>query len=453
MSNTVIKTENLGKRYHLGVIGTGTLTHDLQSWWARFKGVEDPNTKIIHKLTDPQVKKLNRNTSQKYKHGDISNYKLMEDEYVWALKEVTFKVSRGEALGIIGPNGAGKSTLLKILSRVTVPTSGQIQVKGRIASLLEVGTGFHPELTGRENIFLNGAILGMKKTEIKQKFDEIVEFAEIDKFLDTPVKRYSSGMYVRLAFAVAAHLESEILIVDEVLAVGDGQFQDKCLGKMNDVSKSGKTVLFVSHNMNAIERLCTNCILLEEGRIKEHGTDVRSIISNYLFGSNERLKTSVWENIGNKIINDYFKPSIMYISDIHGIKSEMPLSNDKDFYLNIIGETKELNPILEISYVVYNEDNYEIYASSLIDKPMNKTPKLKCGSNHLRTKIPKRFLNEGTYRITLCICLHNQCFICDPLKNEAYILISIKGGLSDSPFWIERRVGVMAPVLDWEIIN
>jgi len=229
MSNTVIRVENLSKQYRLGTLNHGTLYRDLQSWWARKRGREDPNSRI-----------------------GTSDHSQSNNDTFWALKDVSFSVEKGEVVGIIGRNGAGKSTLLKILSRVTAPTTGEVKVKGRIASLLEVGTGFHPELTGRENIYLNGSILGMKKREIDAKFDEIVKFAEIEKFLDTPVKRYSSGMYVRLAFAVAAHLEPEILIIDEVLAVGDAAFQKKCLGKMKDVStKEGRTVLFVSHNMGA----------------------------------------------------------------------------------------------------------------------------------------------------------------------------------------------------------
>src|SRR5476651_403780 len=228
----IIKVENISKAYQLGQIGTGTLSRDLERSWARLRGKEDPFLKI----------------------GEVNDRsKKGGSDIVWGLKDLNFEIERGDAVGIIGRNGAGKSTLLKILSRVTSPTIGSVKVKGRVASLLEVGTGFHPELSGRENIFLNGAILGMRKLEIKRKFDEIVDFAGVERYIDTPVKRYSSGMYVRLAFAVAAHLEAEILVVDEVLAVGDAEFQKKCLGKMGDVSKGeGKTVLFVSHNMGSI---------------------------------------------------------------------------------------------------------------------------------------------------------------------------------------------------------
>ena len=256
--STVIKVENLSKHYRLGLIGGKTLHDDLNRWWARVRKQPDPLLKI------GQEDRQNGN-----------------GEYIWALRDINFEVQQGEIVGIIGRNGAGKSTLLKILSRITAPTSGQVKVKGRIASLLEVGTGFHPELTGRENIYLNGAILGMKKAEIDRKFDEIVAFAEVEKFIDTPVKRYSSGMYVRLAFAVAAHLEPEILVVDEVLAVGDGAFQKKCLGKMGEVAKEGRTVLFVSHNMAAIQGLCSKCLLFNSGQLASEGAS-QDIVEQYL---------------------------------------------------------------------------------------------------------------------------------------------------------------------------
>jgi len=263
-ADVVIRIEDVWKQYHLGTISRATLQEDLQSWWARFWGKDDPNSCVI-------------NTSC-----------TTGENLFWALQSVTLDIKQGEVLGIIGRNGAGKSTLLKILSRVTSPTKGLIKIKGRVASLLEVGTGFHPELTGRENVFLNGAILGMSKAEMLCKFDKIVAFAEIDKFIDTPVKRYSSGMYVRLAFAVAAHLEPEILIIDEVLAVGDALFQKKCLGKMQEVSKEGRTVLFVSHNIGAIHTLTQKCVYLEKGMIHSYG-DTHSTVSKYL---NHSLSTT-----------------------------------------------------------------------------------------------------------------------------------------------------------------
>jgi len=283
MSSTVIKVENLGKQYRLGEVGTGTLSHDLNRWWASIRGKEDPFIKIGEN---------NDRTTR------------ASSEYVWALRNINFEVEAGEVLGIIGRNGAGKSTLLKILSKVTKPTSGRILTKGRIASLLEVGTGFHPEMTGRENIFLNGAIMGMTRMEIRKNFDEIVDFAGVERYIDTPVKRYSSGMYVRLAFAVAAHLEPEILVVDEVLAVGDAEFQKKAIGKMNDVSKEeGRTVLFVSHNMTAVKALCTKGIVLEHGSIAFCGTSIDAI--NYTLSENKFVESTIISGMSfcNKDIN------------------------------------------------------------------------------------------------------------------------------------------------------
>lgn len=264
-----IKVEGVSKAYQLGTFSSGTLGQDLQRWWASLRGAEDPLLKLGEE-NDRTIKG--------------------KSDVVWSLKDIDFQISQGDAVGIIGKNGAGKSTLLKILSQVTSPTTGKVKVKGRIASLLEVGTGFHPELTGRENIFLNGAILGMRKKEIKDKFDEIVDFSGVERYIDTPVKRYSSGMYVRLAFAVAAHLESEILIVDEVLAVGDADFQKKCLGKMGDISKGkGRTILFVSHNMASIRAFCSKGIYLNNGNIKSVG-HINDIISEYLSSNQPKIQ-------------------------------------------------------------------------------------------------------------------------------------------------------------------
>ena len=258
MEKLAIKIEHVSKQYRLGAIGGGTLKGDLQSWWAHIRGKEDPNSKI----------------------GDRTD--IQAGDYFLALDDINFEVKKGEAVGIIGHNGAGKSTLLKLLSRVTAPTKGKISINGRIASMLEVGTGFHPEMTGRENVYLNGAILGMTRAEIDKKFDEIVNFSEVARFIDTPVKRYSSGMYVKLAFSVAAHLDSEIMIMDEVLAVGDMAFQKKCLDKMRSATKrEGRTVLYVSHNMNTIRRLCDRCIVMEHGKIIFTG-DVEEAIEVYM---------------------------------------------------------------------------------------------------------------------------------------------------------------------------
>lgn len=289
MDNLVLKVESVSKQYRLGLIGTGTLSHDLNRWWYKIRGKEDPYLK----LGEENIR------SNKGK-----------SEYVWALKDISFDIKQGEVLGIIGKNGAGKSTLLKILSRVTGPTTGSLKIKGRIASLLEVGTGFHPELTGRENIFLNGAILGMTKAEINRKLDEIIDFSGVERYIDTPVKRYSSGMYVRLAFAVAAHLEPEILVVDEVLAVGDAEFQKKCLGKMKDVSSKGRTVLFVSHNMSSVKSLCQKGILLENGKIVSNG-NIDDVVN--LYSKNDYSFNNIWKSDKDKNLPIYFKEIIATI--------------------------------------------------------------------------------------------------------------------------------------------
>src|ERR1035437_2271471 len=302
MSDVVIQVDHLWKKYRLGVLGTGTLRHDFNRWLHRVAGKPDPYAKVGSEGGNLKAEGQKPETSGQKSEAPspqfssfIPHPSSLRDDEMWASRDISFEVKQGEVLGIIGRNGAGKSTLLKILSRVTAPTSGEVRVKGRIASLLEVGTGFHPELTGRENIFLNGAILGMTKMEIRAKLDEIVAFAEIEKFLDTPVKRYSSGMYVRLAFAVAAHLEPEILIVDEVLAVGDAQFQKKCLGKMGEVAQGGRTVLFVSHNMVAVQSLCRRALLLGEGRLVDEGP-VASVVSGYLRLAHGREESPEWDS-------------------------------------------------------------------------------------------------------------------------------------------------------------
>ena len=265
MKNTVIAISNLSKQYRLGTISTGTLARDISSFYARYVGKEDPNSLV--------------NTD-----NELTSH---EQDNIWALKDISLNINQGEILGIIGKNGAGKSTLLKILARITAPTTGEVKIKGRLSSLLEVGTGFHPELTGRENIFLNGAILGMNKNEINNKLRNIIEFSEINKYIDTPVKRYSTGMKVRLAFSVAAHLDPEILIVDEVLAVGDASFQDKCLNKMNSISEEGRTILFVSHQLQWINELCERCILIEDGKIIMDDNST-TVIDRYLKNTDQR---------------------------------------------------------------------------------------------------------------------------------------------------------------------
>jgi len=311
--STVIKLENISKQYRLGTVGSGTIQGDVAKAWAKMLGKEDPTLKI----------------GQENKLADANG------EYVWALKDINLEVKQGEILGVIGKNGAGKSTLLKILSRVTAPTTGSIKVKGRIASLLEVGTGFHPELTGRENVFMNGAILGMRKAEVKSKLDEIVDFAGIAKYLDTPVKRYSSGMYVRLGFAVAAHLEPEILIVDEVLAVGDVEFQKKAIGKMQDVSQnSGRTVLFVSHNMQSIRNLCNNAMMLSRGQIENYG-NVEEIVDTYI------SENSILSSSSGEIVNTIEESPIQFVNvEIENLSSSQDIIPGCNLSVKVFFEVK-----------------------------------------------------------------------------------------------------------------
>ncbi len=296
-----LKAENISKQYRLGQVGTGTLSHDLNRFWHQIRGKEDPYLKIGEA-------------------NDRAN--KGESEYVWSLKDINFEIEQGDAVGIIGRNGAGKSTLLKLLSKVTKPTTGKIYTNGRIAALLEVGTGFHPEMTGRENVYLNGAILGMTRKEINRKFDEIVDFSGVERYIDTPVKRYSSGMYVRLAFAVAAHLESEILIVDEVLAVGDAEFQKKCLGKMGDVSKGeGRTVLFVSHDLNAVSQICDTGILLSNGLVEFKGK-IRDTVATYLNADSDDV---IYLN------NNDNSKKLMFIKQIEVTKTDGSISKQYSY--------------------------------------------------------------------------------------------------------------------------
>lgn len=326
---TAIKVEDLSKIYRLGEIGTGTLSQDLHRWWNQVRGKEDPFLKIGQKNVRTQ-----KGTS----------------EIVYSLQDLNFEIQQGDAVGIIGRNGAGKSTLLKVLSRVTSPTTGSIKINGRIASLLEVGTGFHPELTGRENIYLNGAILGMRKSEITRKFDEIVAFSGVERYIDTPVKRYSSGMYVRLAFAVAAHLDSEILIVDEVLAVGDAEFQRKCLGKMGDISKGqGRTVLFVSHQLGMIQSLCSSAIYLQNGMIKDKG-DVQDVIRNYISTSKE-----VSSAFKNELMFDLKNQLAAQVLSLKLVDEKGQVKNDFDVFENkYLVVSLKVNETLNSATLFYN---------------------------------------------------------------------------------------------------
>jgi lipopolysaccharide transport system ATP-binding protein len=381
---SVIKVENLSKQYRLGAIGTGSISHDLNRWWHTLRGKEDPYLKIGE-------------TNDRSKKGD--------SEYVWSLKDINFEIEQGNAVGIIGRNGAGKSTLLKILSRVTGPTTGSLKVKGRIASLLEVGTGFHPELSGRENIFLNGAILGMRKHEIQRKFDEIVDFSGVERYIDTPVKRYSSGMYVRLAFAVAAHLESEILIVDEVLAVGDAEFQKKCLGKMGDVNKGeGRTVLFVSHNMGAIKTLCRKGILLQNGLLRAQDDNLENIIDLYLdqsFANDKKIP------INDRI--DRSGNALIRITDLHlkntAGENNLSLGRPLELVLNYDGKTEYSRGKILISINNQHGETVLFLDSSTV----NSTPNLFYKNGSVNIIISPDFgLPIGKYFVNIAFLLNEE---------------------------------------------
>jgi len=378
MSDVVIKAENLGKKYIIG--------HQAEN--GRYVALRDVlvrNAKNLWHKTKDLV------SGKPIIQGDTT-------EEVWALRDVNFEIKRGEAIGIIGRNGAGKSTLLKILSRITEPTTGRVTIKGRVASLLEVGTGFHPELTGRENIYLNGTILGMSRVEIKRKFDEIVAFAEVDKYLDTPVKMYSSGMYVRLAFAVAAHLEPEILVVDEVLAVGDAEFQKKCLGKMDDVAHQGRTVLFVSHNMGAIDVLCEKTIFFDQGKVIDFD-QTQEIISSYLSSIQRDSKVAL---ISRK---DRGGTGVAIISDVHiagvdGSPLKQVISGQKcSIIMEYESRIKLINPTFK--FTIYNSFGQPLlhFDSSLCDKPLQITNNKGCVGCSIK-KLP---LAKGSYRMNVSI--------------------------------------------------
>lgn len=382
--STVIKVENISKQYQLGNIGTGTLSHDINRWWHKIRGKEDPYLKIGEE--NKREAKGNSN-------------------YVWALNNINFEVKQGEVLGIIGRNGAGKSTLLKILSRTTAPSTGRLRIKGRVASLLEVGTGFHPELTGRENVYLNGAIMGMTKREITNKFDEIIDFAGVERYIDTPVKRYSSGMYVRLAFGVAAHLEPEILIVDEVLAVGDAEFQKKCLGKMKDVStREGRTVLFVSHNLDAIKTLCNKAMLLQYGRVDMEGTTGR-VLNRYLEADGQVLEQTFAFKKGS--------PSITFVSVN---KEELGLGK-----LEMTIGFQSPTPVKGIvpGFVLYNSLNVPVFGSNTRFHQPYWDISMLMDSAIMQVKVNDLGIHSGTYKVSFW--LGDQQQVDYDMKLEALI--------------------------------
>ncbi len=402
MSALSIQVENLSKLYRLGQVGTGTLKHDLNRLWYSVRGKENPYLKIGQ--TNDRTKKS-------------------ESDFAWALKDINFEVKQGEALGIIGRNGAGKSTLLKILSKITSPTTGEINVKGRIASLLEVGTGFHPDLTGKENIFMNGAILGMRKWEIQKKFDEIVDFAGVAAYIDTPVKRYSSGMVVRLGFAVAAHLEPEILVVDEVLAVGDAEFQKKCIGKMKDVSTNqGRTILFVSHNMSAVQNLCDTAMFLKNGEFVTKGP-AKQIVREYL---SERNNLSSYKE---------------YEKYLKSVKIEQ--ANDK-IILTAEYFTDQIFDSPQIGFVLYNNEGIPIFGSNPnIENLEIDNSKIKEGKIVLEISEPK--LTDGDYILSIWFKDKFNTYI----EDLECLTLSVSG-MTTNKQWGQSFIGNVVPKTNWQ---
>ena len=413
-----LKAEDISKQYRLGQVGTGSLSHDLNRFWHQIRGKEDPYLKI----------------------GD-SNDRTQKgnSDYVWSLRDINFEIEQGDAVGIIGRNGAGKSTLLKLLSKVTKPTTGRILTNGRIASLLEVGTGFHPEMTGRENVFLNGAILGMTRKEITRKFDEIVDFSGVERYIDTPVKRYSSGMYVRLAFAVAANLESEILIVDEVLAVGDAEFQKKCLGKMGDVSKGeGRTVLFVSHNMTAVKELCSKGILLNQGLLNYQG-DIANTIFEYQKSS--QIQSSYLHSgsldsaLGNeniRILEFSVKPLNDGFLDIDsGMKVKLRFYNFQE------------NINLDTTFELRTYEESVVFHTGVLISTQNDSKK---GEYTVEFEIPKNLLNAGNYYFKLIFGMDQKValFIANEIVGFEVENVKIGSNITTLP-------GIIRPNFDYKV--
>ena len=413
MSDTILKFENISKQYRLGLVGTGTISHDLNRWWYRIRGKEDPYLK---------VGQANDRTTK----GD--------SQYVWALKDINFEVKHGEVLGIIGKNGAGKSTLLKILSKVTSPTTGVIKSKGRIASLLEVGTGFHPELTGRENIYLNGAILGMSKAEIRAKLDEIVGFSGCERYIDTPVKRYSSGMRVRLAFAIAAHLEPEILVVDEVLAVGDIEFQKKAIGKMQDISKGeGRTVLFVSHNMSSIKELCQTAMVLKNGELNYYGNVIQAIqhySQSVMNVDAEDFSSNASKGWLRLFINDNTKECRICNTEPFAVTADISLS---DAINRVVTHLLIESP--EGALIAHNK--------------YKKFEKLEKGVYEFTVHVPTLHLKPGVYTLFLKLIAETQNG-----KQVRYVSDKLLVDVSDKTGFFNGKVeATLLPLAEWSVAS
>lgn len=417
--------------YHLGVIGYGSLQEDLRAWWAKLRGKEDPNARIGEE-------------SRIGKHGEF-----------WALRDINLEIKEGEAVGIIGPNGAGKSTLLKIISRITAPTTGRIGIKGRVASLLEVGTGFHPELTGRENIFMNGAILGMKRREIQRKFDEIVEFAGVADFIDTPVKRYSSGMYVRLAFAVAAHLDSDILIVDEVLAVGDAEFQRKCQKKINSVNyEEGRTTLFVSHNMATVKKLCSKGVLIKNGKI-ERTNNIDDVLKYYQ--SIFIINTKNYEKIDCIDLSDHPNREANMKKYLRKIRVLNKSKSFKTFYYNepvefILEYDFKLDIILNPEFSIYITCDDEHRVISFINgQYRDNIPKEISGKGVVTCKIKNFPLFIGNYNLHLRLWTPGKKL--DDIPYISNFEVKIEKNILENQKWETSGLGDIISENYWEIIQ
>jgi len=423
MSDIVIRVNGLSKKYRIG---------------GRRESYRTLRDSLTGAFLSPFRRARRLLSGQPYGAAEL-------DKTIWALKGISFEIKRGEVVGIIGRNGAGKTTLLKILSRITEPTEGYAEIRGRVGSLLEVGTGFHPELTGRENIYLNGAILGMKKAEIARKFDEIVEFAEIDKFIDTPVKHYSSGMYVRLAFAVAAHLEPEILLVDEVLAVGDASFQKKCLKKMDDVAKKGQTVLFVSHNMQGVKGLCTKGILLEKGDLKEIG-EVGRVVDSYLMADiNSCDMERIWESQEVAPGNDRIRLRRIRLIPETGDRSKLittstPVKVQADYW-NLVANTK-----LILNLALYTIDGCIAFVSMTTEESNWHGRGFPKGLFRSVCYIPAHLLNEGIYRIRLLFLDDDAIHLYD---NEEAMIFTVHDINDRGIKWYGRWQGILRPKLQW----
>ena len=420
MSDTVIKVENLSKKYIIG--------HQSPGGYATFR---DAMT--------AQAKALGRRILHPFNNSTIQQFNDSTTEDFWALKDVSFEIKQGDRVGIIGRNGAGKSTLLKVLSRITEPTSGRITIDGRVASLLEVGTGFHPELTGRENIFLNGAILGMRREEIKRKFDEIVDFAEVEKFLDTPVKRYSSGMYVRLAFAVAAHLEPEILVVDEVLAVGDAQFQKKCLGKMEAVAKEGRTVLFVSHNMAALQSLCDRAICLNSGQIVADGI-ANEVVTKYLQDGVAARMEQIWDDPQSAPGNDKVRLHRVKVTTDGNPLAELidigtPVNLEFEFWNYLAGAS------LNLSLVLYDQQDICVFNT------VSSSRELPTGLIRGVCRIPGNLLNDSTYRVRILIVQDTSVALLDM---DNVMMFEVQETEREGN-WYGKWAGVIRPQFEWSL--